>query len=148
MHTDGFDVIVTGTRFTVVNRNDTNNVRLIEGSILVHTKDGKEISMEPGDFVEAKHEIEKKAANQEKVLDWNAAKLEFKEAPLSEIVSMMNEHYGANVKLGKGNIGDLKITATLPNDSLGILLDSLNSTPGLKIIRKKDRITIVKHSSK
>ena len=148
VHTDGFDVIATGTRFTVVNRNDTNNVRLTEGSLFVHTKDGRKINMEPGDFVEAKKEIEKKVARPKKGLDWSAATLDFNETSLNEVVHMINEHYGVHVKLGKGDIGDLKITATLPNDSLGILLDSLVARPGLRVIRKKDRITIAKQKNK
>jgi len=62
VHTDHFDIIVTGTQFNVVNRKGTENVLLEEGSVILHLQDGRELNMKPGDFVVFRdRQLEKKS---------------------------------------------------------------------------------------
>ncbi|HLZ89946.1 MAG TPA: FecR domain-containing protein, partial [Puia sp.] len=56
VHVNHFDIIVTGTQFDVVNRQDKANVTLKEGSVILHTEEGKEVKMAPGDFVEYRND--------------------------------------------------------------------------------------------
>ncbi len=69
VHTERFDVEVTGTQFNVMNRAGKTNVMLTEGSVTLKMQDGKEIYMKPGDFVEINDlEPKVKTAKEENIL--------------------------------------------------------------------------------
>ncbi len=71
VHANHFDIIVTGTQFNVVNRDDKTNVMLTEGSVTIKKDDGEEIKMKPGDFVELdNNRFIKKEEKKENVLAW------------------------------------------------------------------------------
>ena len=143
VHTDQFDVIVTGTRFNVVNRAGKTNVMLTEGSVILHTRNGKEINMKPGEFVEVKQEqLEKKTEKEENVLAWRDKKLFFENVPLSAALEKIEEHYGVKITLANPAIGNKIIGGILPNDNLEVLLEALEATNDYHVIRKKDEIII------
>jgi ferric-dicitrate binding protein FerR (iron transport regulator) len=48
VHTDAFDIEVTGTSFNVVNRNGVSTVILKEGSVKIHRPGAAELVMVPG----------------------------------------------------------------------------------------------------
>jgi ferric-dicitrate binding protein FerR (iron transport regulator) len=147
VHTDHFDIIVTGTQFNVVNRNDKDNIMLKEGSVILHTDEGKELKMSPGDFVEYNSaQLEKKLVKKDSVLAWKEYKLVFDNTPLKELVRIIREHYGITVKLAHESIGDKTISGILPNDNLDVLLQALEATQEFKVIRQGDAITIGDHS--
>lgn len=61
VHTDAFDIEVTGTSFDVINRNGKSSIILKEGSVKIHRSGEAEILMKPGDFVEfAEKQMQKK----------------------------------------------------------------------------------------
>ena len=143
VHTNKLDVVVTGTKFNVVNRSERTNVMLTEGKIILKTKDGKEITMQPGDFVEFNnYQLQKKAAKEEAILAWRDKKLIFENTSLNEVLMKIREHYDISIRLEDETIGDKTITGILPNDNLEILLQSLEATMDFKIIRNKDEIVI------
>lgn len=144
VHGDQFDVIVTGTQFNVVNRQDKTNVMLTEGSVIIKTKDGKEIAMHPGDFVEINNlQPEKKAACEENVLAWRDRKLFFENTPLKDAARKIEDHYGVTIIIDGDSIGNKHITGILPNDNLDVLLQALEAME-LRIDRKEKNIVITK----
>lgn len=147
LHTDHFDIIVTGTKFNVVNRQGKDNVLLQEGSITLQTPDGKELHLAPGDFVEFNsRQLERRPAKDDSVLAWREQKLIFDKTPLRELVSIINEQYGVAVTLDADSIGDKKISAILPNNNLDVLLQALVATSEFDVVRQKDGIIIKAHS--
>jgi transmembrane sensor len=143
VHTDHFDIIVTGTQFNVVNRHDLDNVMLQEGSVIIHSADGKELNMAPGDFVEFKKDIVKKVpARNDNILAWKDHKLVFDYTPLRELVSIIHDQYGVDVQLAGDSIGAKTITGILPNDSLDILLQSLEGTGDFEVEKSGNDIII------
>ncbi|RYZ26433.1 MAG: hypothetical protein EOO10_15555 [Chitinophagaceae bacterium] len=69
VHTNGADIIVTGTQFNVVNREGESNVLLKEGSVTLKTKEGQLIKMLPGDFISLNNNLpQKETKPEEKVL--------------------------------------------------------------------------------
>ena len=128
VHADQFDVIVTGTQFNVVNRDGKTNVMLTEGSVTIKAKDGKEIKMQPGDFVEVNNEQpEKRNVPQENILAWRDKKLYFDNTPLRLAAKKIEEHYGVTVTLTDDSTGNRTISGMMPNDNLDVLLESLQS---------------------
>jgi ferric-dicitrate binding protein FerR (iron transport regulator) len=146
VHTDHFDIIVTGTQFNAVNRQGKANVMLKEGSVILHTEEGKELKMAPGDFVEYNsHLLEKVPVKTDSVLAWKEHKLIFDNTPVRELVKIIYDHYGIKVKLADESIGNKTISGILPNNNLDILLQALEATMDFEVTRVGDTIIIKDH---
>ena len=143
VHTNTMDVIVTGTQFNVVNRDDESSVLLTEGSVTLKTKDGKELHLRPGDFIKIENNIpEKKSADQEKVLAWKQAKLSFEKTPMNEVAKIIARHYGVKVSISDKAIGEKTISGEMPNDNLDVLIEALEATGDFKIARSGNDLII------
>lgn len=143
VHTDRFDVVVTGTQFNVVNRAEKTNIMLTEGSVTLHTPDGKTYKMTPGDFVEVNNkELQKRTGREENILAWKDKKLIFENTPLHIALEKIEEHYGVKITIGDANISSKPISAILPNDNLNVLLDALVATGDFHVIHKEGEIII------
>lgn len=143
VHTDHFDIIVTGTRFNVSNRHNKASVMLQEGSVIIHTPDGKELQMTPGDFVEFNSEqLIKRQVKNDSALAWKEQKLIFDKTPLRDIVTIIKDLYGIPVRLAADSIGDKTVCGILPNNNLDVLLQALEATADFEVVRENDSIII------
>lgn len=141
VHTDHFDIIVTGTRFNVVNRNGQSNVMLAEGSIIVQDKDGNKLPMKTGEFVEfRKDEPRKRSVWSDSLLAWRDRRLVFENTQLKEVVRIIKMHYGVDIGLDNDSTGEKTISGMLPNDNLDVLLQSIDATNELKVIHQEGNI--------
>ena len=144
VHADQLDVVVTGTQFNVVSRNGRTNVMLTEGSVILHTKDGAEIRMEPGDFVEFNNnELEKKEAKEEAVLAWRDKKMVFENTPLEEVMERIREHYGVEIEVEDETLNKKPMSGIFPNDNLDVLLKMMEATAEFKVTRKENKIILM-----
>ncbi len=146
VHTEHLQIVVTGTRFNVVNRNGTENVLLKEGSVILRCCDGKEMDMKPGDFITFQEtRPERRNVQSDSLMAWQEHKLVFAKTPLRDLVSIINIQYGVHARLANEGMGDSTISAIVPNNNLDILLKSLKATSDFDIIRNGDQITIDAH---
>jgi len=135
--------VVTGTQFNAVSREDASNVLLTEGSVTIQTKDGKVIHMKPGDYVTIENSVPAKAtADQERLLAWKEAKLDFDKTPMNEVAKIITRHYGVKVSLSGKDISDKTISGIMPNDNLEVLITALEATGSFRITRLENGITI------
>ena len=143
VHLDHADVIVTGTKFNVINRHGAENILLDEGSVILRSSSGKELQLSPGEFVDLRGKLwEKKAVQRDSLMAWKEQKLVFDGTPLRELVTIINDHYGVHIKLADSSIGDQTISAILPNNNLEVLLRSLEATAEFDISKDGDQIII------
>lgn len=143
VHTDAFDIEVTGTSFDVINRNGKSSIVLKEGSVKIHRPGQATILMKPGDFVEfANEQIQKKTVTKQDYLAWTESKLVFDNTSLKDVADIITQHYGIEVKLADNNLSDKTITGIMPNDNLDVLLQSLEATQEFIIQRTNNAITI------
>jgi len=145
VHVNHFDIIVTGTQFNVVNREDKANVMLKEGSVVLHTEEGKELKMVPGDFVEYRSSLEKKVVRNDSVLAWKEHKLVLDGTPLRDLITIIRENYGVTVTTSGEGLEDKKLYGIMPNDNLDVLLLALQSTGDFDIIHEGNKILIKAH---
>jgi ferric-dicitrate binding protein FerR (iron transport regulator) len=139
------DVIVTGTQFNVITRYDKNSVFLAEGSVTLQTKDGREIKMLPGDFVELNdNRLRKKTANEEAILAWKNNQLLFEGTTMPEVAKIITEHYGIKVILANMEVRNGTLSGIMANDNLDVLLKSLEAAKNYKITRNDSEIIIAK----
>ncbi|HEY4062031.1 MAG TPA: FecR domain-containing protein [Puia sp.] len=143
VHTNHFDIIVTGTQFNVVSRQDETNVMLKEGSVILHTTEGKEFRMKPGDFVEYNRaELEKRPVRTDSVVAWKDHKLIFDNTSLQEVAWIIHEHYGVTVEFAGDNVASKTVSGILANDNLDGLLKVLDATSDFRITREGDKVII------
>lgn len=143
VHTNQLDIVVTGTQFNVTSRADRSSVMLTEGSVLIRTKDGKEIRMAPGDFIELSNsQLERKVVKEEAVLAWKDKKIVFDNTSLADVAVFIKDHYGEEIVISDDSLARKTITAFMPNDNLDVLLKSLEATLDFKVVRKDGRIMI------
>jgi transmembrane sensor len=149
VHLDHADVIVTGTKFNVINRHGAENILLEEGSVILRSPDGRELQLSPGEFVDIQGKLwEKKAVQRDSLMAWEEQKLVFDGTPLRELVTIINDHYGVHIKLADSSIGDQTISAILPNNNLEVLLRSLEATAEFDISKDGDEIIIRARSAR
>jgi len=143
VHTDRFDVVVTGTQFNVMNRAGKTNVMLTEGSVTLQLRDGQEIKMKPGDFVEFNDQQPSlKTAKEENILAWKDKKLIFEKTPLRNVARQVEELYGVKITLANDRIGDRPITGIMMNENLDVFLQTLEAATDFHIVRKNNDILI------
>jgi len=143
VHTDRFDVVVTGTQFNVVNRNGKENVLLQEGSVIVHPRIGEDLHMVPGDFVQWDGTaLKKTGVRLDSLTAWQQHQLVFDKTPLHKVAAIIEEQYGVRVTLQDPSIGDSTITGMLPNNNLNVLLQALETTSDFDVLREGGNITI------
>jgi transmembrane sensor len=143
VHLDDADVIVTGTKFNVINRHGAENIMLEEGTVILRGPNGRELQLSPGEFVDLREkQWEKKAVQRDSLMAWKEQKLVFDGTPLRELVNIINDHYGVHIKLADSSIGDQTISAILPNNNLEVLLRSLEATAEFDISKDGDQIVI------
>lgn len=141
VHTGNLDVIVTGTQFNVMNRDNRTSVLLTEGSVTIRTADGKELAMKPGDYVEMEERrIERKEGNEDKVLAWKDNKLAFDNTGLPEVARIINHHYGVKITLADEMVAGKSLTGIMPNNDLDDLLEAIGIALDIRITRSDSAI--------
>ena len=143
VHTGHFDIIVTGTEFNVVNRNEKTNVLLKEGSVLIRMANGEETAMKPGDFVEfSNDQLQKKTAKDIQVMAWKDRKFIFEKTPMTEVGANIKDLYGINVRFGDDAVATDSISGILPNDNLDVFLQSLETAQNYEVIKNNQEVLI------
>ena len=143
VHTDRFDIVVTGTQFNVVNRRDKDNVMLREGSVVLHPQTGMDMNMVPGDFVRwGAGRLEKAAVRSDSLLAWKQRLLILDKTPLRELVGIIEDQYGVKVTLQDQSIADSTVTGIMQNNNLDVLLQAVEIATDFDVIRKDGAITI------
>lgn len=142
VHTGKLDVIVTGTQFNVLNRDNKTTVLLTEGSVIIRTKDGKELAMKPGDYIEMGDQlaIERKEAKEENVLAWKDNKLAFDHTSLKEVAQTISNHYGIKVTVADEAAAARSVTGIMPNNNIDDLLKAIEVAFDIRVTRSDKEI--------
>jgi ferric-dicitrate binding protein FerR (iron transport regulator) len=140
VHTGQLDVIVTGTQFNVMHRNNKTTVLLTEGSVLIQTPDGKTLSMKPGDFIALEDKVvERQTVHEDDVLAWKENRLSFNATPLKDVANIITDHYGIKVTMEDEKVGSTLINGIMPNDNLDVLLKGIEEMGANVRIRRNTK---------
>ena len=142
VHTTSLDVEVYGTRFSVSSEPQKSQVVLQSGEVTVNTADNQRIVMLPGDFVEVRQgSTVHKRVNSQLYTAWKEEKIVFEQVPVAEVAAWIQDRYNRKVLIKTPSLDSLRLTATLPNDNLEVLLETLSLIYHLHI-EQPDRRTI------
>lgn len=148
VHANNFDVVVTGTKFNVVNRPNSANVLLKEGSVTLQAAGSKTLQLLPGEYVNVQNAVQhnaplaKELAKEEATLAWVNKKLYFENANVTLVAQKIKELYGLEVVIASNEVAAKTVSGILPNDSLDVLLQALEATAEFKISKKANSIYI------
>jgi transmembrane sensor len=134
VHTDRFDVVVTGTQFNVINRGEKTSVFLTEGSVFLQLPNGNELKMKPGEYIElnSTDQFVKKDIQPEKALAWKDHKLMFDNTALPVAVEQIMDLFEVNITIeDKAAADTATISGIVPNDNLDVLIAALEAATGL-----------------
>ncbi len=138
------EIEVLGTSFYIDARKDARFLEVIvesgrvavrySGEELIISKDEK-IILDKVDknFIRKKNED----ANFKSIV---TGQLVFDDTPLSQVTAALNRHYGSNVLVTNNAAHSCRLTATYENKSLESVLNIIESSLGIRIIRQKKAV--------
>ncbi|HMG91500.1 MAG TPA: FecR domain-containing protein [Chryseolinea sp.] len=140
---EGVTVEVLGTTFNVYNRTNGTKVVLNSGQIRLNlpTEQSPEmIVMKPGEMVEYKEQhYKKKAVNPLLYTAWTNNKIILDHTSLGEMVYMLKDSYGLEVKVSDTKLLDETVSGSMPLGDPEILLTQMAKAFQLKI-KKNDNV--------
>lgn len=142
VHTDAFDVQVTGTRFIVNNDSKEASVLLQEGSVSLLFPGGEVVSMKPGDYFSWSPKSVDPALPAPPVLSNLERHIVFENTPFLQVALEIERRYGVQVEILTPALQDKLITGILPNNDLPVLLRALESAMDCLITQQKQIIYI------
>lgn len=144
------DVIVLGTEFSVFSRSDSTHVKLNHGKVLLRYRNAdshlSELDMRPGDQValSASGEIIMEELKAEiAVPEWAVQEFRFEKTSLKEIVKLLNDSYGMEVRLQDEEMSALSLTGTYEVYRGKELLETVAEVLGVDIYPDKDKYILV-----
>lgn len=143
VHTNLFDIEVTGTRFIVNNHDQGASVLLQEGSVNLIFPNGEMARMKPGDFFTLKPKrSEGDSATGSGTLAELERQLVFENTPLIQVAREIERRYEVSVQILSPGLNEKLITGILPNNDLTALLKALQSAMDCSITQENQTIYI------
>ena len=131
-----FEVIVRGTQFAV---SQTKKEVLVKtGKVEVTTGDKRVIITDNQAVKIENNKIVPTEINDPNYLAWETGILKFENATLGEVVDILSDAYGKEVKLEDNSLKNLKITVTFDNQSLSSVVNVIAKTLNLKAEKRGD----------
>ena len=99
--------------------------------------------MSPGEFVEFNlNQTQKRIIRNDSLLAWKDKRLVFDNTPLNDVVVIIKNHYGIDIKLADNAVGSKTISGMLPNDNLDVLLQSIDATNDFEVVHHGNDVSI------
>lgn len=131
---------VVGTSFFVNTKTarNTREVILASGIVRVYYENspGTATLLLPGEKAEMatdQHEIIQSRNPDANYLAWKTRYIVFEDAPLKDVIALLNRVYMTNIMLTDKTLGDCRITATFDKQSLESVLNVLKATLDLQV---------------
>lgn len=137
IHAADFTTRVLGTSFNIkaYGHDDAAEVVVVTGRVMVSVKEpslenSKALVLKPNQKAiyskKDKSLIEAPVTEEEIKVSSDKSKLTFDEAPLKDIITVLNATYDINITLSNESMKDCMITADLTNETLGVSIDILS----------------------
>ncbi|CAN5857510.1 hypothetical protein BH24BAC1_BH24BAC1_16530 [soil metagenome] len=150
VNTAGAKVEVLGTQFNVYERADQTKVVLSSGEIKLKLKEKEQaMVLQPGEMVEfsqASRAVTRKQVKPQLYTSWKESQVVFDETPLREIIILVENSFGVQVKVEDDSLLERKMTFKLQENDLDLLLEAMAKTFNLQVKKQADQVTIKKIS--
>jgi transmembrane sensor len=142
---EGVTVEVLGTTFNVYNRTNGTKVVLNSGQIRLNlpTEQSETVLMKPGEMVEYKEQhYKKRAVNPQLYSAWTNNKIILDHTSLGEMVYMLRDSYGLEVKVSDIKLLEETVSGSMPLGDPEVLLSQMAKAFQLKIKRENNVIVV------
>lgn len=139
VHTDDLEIEVLGTQFNVNTRRTSTKVVLSEGKVRLsinRLQDNEPVSMEPGEmvtFTPDQNAVSKENVNVDIHTAWKQQIVIFDDTPLQEIIELLEDTYGLQIKLKKKEAAHRRYNGRFENPQPDKILMFVTQTFGLEI---------------
>ena len=148
VHAGPLDVAVLGTQFDVLNRAGRTNVVLQSGQVqLRHQLAGRteELLLKPGEMAEflpaaPTAPLAKRPVNAPLYAAWTSGHLDFEDTPMAEVITLLEDAYGLHITLRSPALRQQKLSGSVPNQDLDILLNTLAKSLDTKVHRTGSQV--------
>ena len=148
VHAGPLDVAVLGTQFDVLNRPGRAKVVLKSGQVqLRHRHAGRteELLMQPGELVEYRSAapqapLAKRPVNATLYAAWTTGHLDFNDTPVAEIITLLEDTYGLEITVGNPALRQQKLTGSVPNHDVDVLLNAFSKSLDVRMRRTGNRV--------
>lgn len=142
VHTPDADVTVLGTAFDLKQRHHRTTVFLQSGKVRVDFHDPRQTSriLSPGDLMEYDAQDKQVSASRtdSSYSSWVQGKLTLVDAPLSEIIDILENNYGEKVVVNDEKIKQRKIEGIIYLESKADILFIISNVLDIEISRRND----------
>lgn len=142
VHTPDADVTVLGTAFDLKQRHHRTAVFLQSGKVRVDFHDPRQQSriLSPGDLVEYDATVKQVSASKtdSSYSSWVQGKLTLVDAPLSDIIDILENNYGEKVVVNDEKIKDRKIEGIIYLENKADILFIISNVLDIQISRRND----------
>lgn len=141
---NNLEVLVTGTQFSVDMRQPVQQVVLKEGQVKLSGPGVEQVTMKPNEKAEYMpgKPFQLKATRVATFYNWETGKISFDNTPIQEINQFIEDYYHFTVTTEDQTLLTRKISGRFPNDSLDLLLRSLEIAMDVQIVKEENRIQI------
>jgi ferric-dicitrate binding protein FerR (iron transport regulator) len=146
---DNIKVEVLGTEFNVSDREGKTQVVLASGKVRLdlnsHVKKATSVVMQPGESVEIsarKDTLLRRRVDPAVFTSWKNDKLLFDNTSVREICKRLEDTYGYQVEVDDPTLLQQRITGSVPNQSIEVVLDGLQSLLEVKVTKSTHVIRI------
>lgn len=135
VHTTTGDIEVLGTSFEVSDRPKNFAVTLVEGSVQFRLPtSSKTVRLRPSEQLRIINDtLSMQRVDTEAATAWRFNRMEFKNTPMAEIISQMEDDFGWKIDMDNPQLLNRKVTAKVPENKPELLLDALAILYDLKI---------------
>ncbi|MBN9385758.1 MAG: FecR domain-containing protein [Chitinophagaceae bacterium] len=139
-----------GTTFLVKDEDAGGEVIVTSGKVKLTGKEdaGNPLILLPGQKATIlKNKLSVTRLGTSNFMSWKTGLLEFRQAPLEQVVQDISDHYSTPVSVApelKAGAGEIKVTARFDHQPLHQVLDEIKLTTGLQTAREKDTLFFVR----
>ena len=144
VHTNNVTITVVGTSFNVRSRGDTTEI-IVETGIVEVATEKQTVQLHPGQraIVGLNESVLQKQASTDQLYNYyRSKKFVLDNTPLWKFVEKLNEAYDVQITFGSPTVRDLPITTTFDNEPLDKILNILESTFGISVVKEKGTIIL------
>jgi len=144
IHSGGLDITVVGTSFNVKNNFDETSV-IVETGIVEVARNKEVLRVNPKEMVIASGKNPKMII--EKTTDmlynyYRSREFVCNSTPLWKLVDVLNEAYGAHIRIESENLKNLPLTTTFREESLENILNIITETFSIRMEKKNGEIIL------
>lgn len=148
VETADLDVEVLGTEFNVNTRRASTKVVLTEGQVRIKLDNAdtiKPLAMMPGEkitYTSGQKSVTIEKAKVNVATAWRQNQLIFEDTSVAEIINILEDNYGLEIKLKKPGIAERRYTGTFIDPDPEVILMAVSGLFDLKIVRHNRTVTL------